>query len=64
MTDQPMLPFHTGEMPEARAVLQQERIKKIMADTGCTFSQACDQYIREKHGEPELPAVSRASHHS
>lgn len=53
---------HTGTVTEAHAILQTERVKQIMAETGCTFSQACDQYIREKHKTVSTEGVSRASH--
>jgi hypothetical protein len=41
---------HTGTITEAQAILQQERIKAIMAETSCTFAEAGNQYIKEKYG--------------
>jgi len=41
---------HTGTTTESLAILQQERVKQIMADTGCNFSEACNRYIAEKQG--------------
>ncbi len=54
---------HTGTTTEAQAVLQTERVKAIMAETGCDFAQACDQYIRERHKVVDTSdGASRASH--
>lgn len=38
----------TATISLAAANAQQERVRAIMAKTGCTFEQAVDAYIKEK----------------
>lgn len=44
----------TDTTTEAKAILQTERVKQIMAETGMNFAEACNQYIKEKQSNSML----------